>query len=81
MAQQVKDLVLSLLWHGFDPCPRELPLAVDGAKKKKVWQDGESFSQTCLSEKFQVSRNVLTLLSWLCSSWEQPRGSMTSQKM
>ena len=20
-AQQVKDLALSLLWHGFDPCP------------------------------------------------------------
>ena len=35
MAQQVKDLALSLLWHGFNPWPRELPHAVGVAKKKK----------------------------------------------
>ena len=36
-------------------------------KREKVWQDGESFSQTCLSEKFQVSQECvdLTLLAVL----------------
>ena len=41
MAQQVKDLALSqqqlrsLLWHGFDPWPRECPHATGTAKKEK----------------------------------------------
>ena len=40
MAQQVKDLALSLLqlglllWHGFDPWPWELPHATGEAKKE-----------------------------------------------
>ena len=34
VAQQVKDLTLSLLWLGFDPWPRELPRAVGMAINK-----------------------------------------------
>ena len=36
MAQQVKDLALSVLWHGFDSLARELPRAVGAAKKKAI---------------------------------------------
>ena len=32
MAQWVKNLVLSLLWHGFDPPPRNFNMG----KKKKI---------------------------------------------
>ena len=35
VAQQVKDLALSLLWHGFNPWPRELLHGVDSVKKEK----------------------------------------------
>ena len=36
MAQQVKDLALSLLlWHGFDPLAQKLLHAMGTAKKKK----------------------------------------------
>ena len=35
MAQWVKDPVLLLLWHRFDPWPGELPYAAGAAKKKK----------------------------------------------
>ena len=35
MAQLFKDLVLSLLWLRFDTWPRELPHAMDAAKKRK----------------------------------------------
>ena len=46
MAQWVKDLALSLqwlgllLWHKFDPWPRELPHALGSAKKKKSPKGG-----------------------------------------
>ena len=42
MEQQVKDSALSLqqlgplLWHGFDPWPREVSHAAGTAKKKKM---------------------------------------------
>lgn len=36
MAQQVKDLVLSLLWRGFDPWPGELLPAEDMAKNSFI---------------------------------------------
>ena len=35
MAHRVKDLVLSLLWPGFNPWPREFLHAMSAAKKKK----------------------------------------------
>ena len=35
MAQWLRDLALSLLWHGFNPQPREFPHATGAAKKKK----------------------------------------------
>ena len=36
VAQQVKDLALSLRWHGFYSCPRELLNAKGTAKKMCV---------------------------------------------
>ena len=41
MAQQVKDLVLSLLWLGFDPWPQN-----SKKKKKKVTLNTESYEKT-----------------------------------
>ena len=35
MAQWVKDPVLSLLWHRFNPWPRDFSHAPDAARKKK----------------------------------------------
>ena len=35
MAQQVKDLALSLLWHGFNPWPQNFPMPQAQGKKKK----------------------------------------------
>ena len=35
MAQQVKDPVLSLLWHRFDPWPGKFPHAMGMTKERK----------------------------------------------
>ena len=35
MVQLVKDLALSLLWHGFDPWPGKFYMLRGTAKKKK----------------------------------------------
>ena len=35
MAQKIKDLVLSLLWHGFNPWPRNFHMPQVWLKKKK----------------------------------------------
>ena len=37
MAQQIKDLVLSLLWHGFDPWPRNSYMPQAWQKKIKKY--------------------------------------------
>ena len=58
MAQQVKDLALSLqwpsslLWLGFNPWLRELPPAAGGAKKIKKLKNKE------------------LLTPWQCGWWE-----------
>ena len=36
MAQEVKDLMLSLLWHGFDPWPWNMFMPQVAKKKKNV---------------------------------------------
>ena len=46
MVQQVKDLVLSLLWLGFDLWPRELPHTMSAAKKRKKNKKTKTSSQT-----------------------------------
>ena len=46
---QVKDLVLSLLWQGFDSLAQELPQALDIAKKPKPNKQKKPFVLAAVS--------------------------------
>ena len=37
MAQRIKDLAWSLMWHGFDPWPRNFYILQVEQKKKKIF--------------------------------------------
>ena len=58
MAQQVKDLVLSLqqlgllLWRGFDPWPRNFHILQEGERKKK--------KKECDSTTYQLRSAIST---------------------
>ena len=68
MAQQVKDLVLSLqqlgllLWRGFDPWPRNFHILQEGERKKKK-KKNVTLPLTSLGQLFQLPESQFAHLS------------------
>ena len=63
----VKDSVLSLLWHEFNPWPRELPHAVGVTKKKKRETDFKKFPKVGVLVVVQWVKNLTSIHEDVCS--------------
>ena len=65
MAQQVKDLMLSLLWHRFDPCPRNFHMLWVQPKKKKKKNENLEFPLWCSGLMIQLVSMEAQVDAWL----------------